>query len=150
MSRRFQSTKTYAHSVGLSCAFRQWRAESHCHFVHGYSVQVKFVFEAKELDVRNWAVDFGSLKSLKGFLEDMLDHKTLVAKDDPEIEWFREAHKRKILDLIEVEATGCERMAEFIFEYADMWLSSNGYAPRVSLVSVEVSEHGGNSAICLA
>jgi hypothetical protein len=25
--KKFISTKTYDHSIGLSCAFRQWRAE---------------------------------------------------------------------------------------------------------------------------
>jgi 6-pyruvoyltetrahydropterin/6-carboxytetrahydropterin synthase len=143
----FKSTKRYGHEVGLSCAFRQWRAESHCKFVHGYAIAVKFIFASNELDVRNWVCDFGSLKSLKGFLEDMLDHKTLVATDDPEIEWFREAHKRGIIDMVEIPATGCERMAEFIYEYAEGWLKDNGYSPRVWLESVEVNEHGANSAI---
>jgi 6-pyruvoyltetrahydropterin/6-carboxytetrahydropterin synthase len=92
-------------------------------------------------------VDFGSLKSLKGWLEDTLDHKTLVAKDDPEYDWFLEAERRGILKLIEVERTGCEALAELIFECAEVWLLDNGYAPRVSLTSVEVREHPGNSAI---
>ncbi|SVB70610.1 uncharacterized protein METZ01_LOCUS223464, partial [marine metagenome] len=26
----YQSTKTYGNEVGLSCCFRQWRADSHC------------------------------------------------------------------------------------------------------------------------
>lgn len=144
----YRSTKTYGHDVGLSAAFRQWRAESHCKYIHGYSLKVSFVFEAMMgLDVRNWVVDYGSLKSLKGWLEDMFDHKTLVAEDDPEIEWFREAHKRGIIQMIEVPATGCEKFAEFIYEYAEGWLMDNGYSPRCKLVSVEVSEHGANSAI---
>lgn len=48
----YRSTKTYGHEIGLSAAFRQWRAESHCRFVHGYALAVKFVFEAGELDAR--------------------------------------------------------------------------------------------------
>lgn len=143
----YKSTKTYGHQIGLSCAFRQWKAESHCRFVHGYSVAVKFVFSSHELDVRNWVVDFGSLKSLKGWLEDTLDHKTLVASDDPEIEWFKEAHKRGILEMIEVPATGCEKFAEMIYEFTETWLIDNGYSPRVHLDSVEVMEHGANSAV---
>ena len=141
------STKTYGHQLGLSCAFRQWRAESHCHYIHGYSMSVKFIFETDELDLRNWAVDFGSLKGLKGKLEDLLDHKTLVAEDDPEMEWFLEAEKRGILRLRVLPSVGCERMAEYIFGMTEIWLFDNGYSPRVRLVSVEVSEHGANSAI---
>lgn len=141
------STKTYGHERGLSCAFRQWKAESHCRFLHGYSIAVRVEFESEELDVRNWVVDYGSLKSFKGWLEDMFDHKTVVASDDPHIDWFREGHKRGTLDLVEVEATGCEAMAELIWNAADVWLMDNGYAPRCRVRRVEVAEHGANSAI---
>jgi 6-pyruvoyltetrahydropterin/6-carboxytetrahydropterin synthase len=143
----FRSTKTYGHELGLSAAFRQWRAESHCRLIHGYALAVHFEFEADELDVRNWVVDFGSLKSLKGTLEDTFDHTLLVAEDDPELEWFREAEARGIANVVVVPATGCERFAELIFDCTEVWLKDNGYAPRCKLVKVEVREHGANSAI---
>jgi 6-pyruvoyltetrahydropterin/6-carboxytetrahydropterin synthase len=143
----FRSTKTYGHDIGLSAAFRQWRAESHCHLIHGYALAIHLEFEADELDVRNWVVDFGSLKSLKGMLEDTFDHTLLVAEDDPEIEWFREAEKRGIANVVVVPATGCERFAELIYECTEQWLGDNGYAPRCRLSKVEVREHGANSAI---
>jgi 6-pyruvoyltetrahydropterin/6-carboxytetrahydropterin synthase len=145
----FQSTKTYGHNIGLSAAFRQWRAKSHCHYLHGYALAIKLVFETDELDARNWCVDFGSLKSLKGWLEDTFDHKTVVASDDPEIEWFREGQKRGLLDLVELPACGCEKFAEFVFGATETWLEANGYTPRVRLVSAEVMEHGANSALYL-
>ena len=50
----YNSTKTYGHDVGLSCSFRQWRAQSHCSKVHGYALSVKFTFAAEKLDERNW------------------------------------------------------------------------------------------------
>jgi 6-pyruvoyltetrahydropterin/6-carboxytetrahydropterin synthase len=144
---KFVSTKTYGHDVGLSCAFRQWRADSHCRFLHGYALAFRFTFEATELDARNWVVDFGSLKSLKQTLQHTFDHKTVVAEDDPQLPWFEEAHRRGILDLVTVPAGGCEKFAELAFEVTDIWLRDNGYTPRVRLRSVEVSEHGANSAI---
>mgnify|MGYP001588063145 CR=1 FL=1 len=49
----YKSTKTYGHAIGLSAAFRQWRADSHCKYLHGYALAVKFVFEAGELDSRD-------------------------------------------------------------------------------------------------
>lgn len=143
----FRSTKTYGHDIGLSAAFRQWRAESHCRFLHGYSLAFRFEFEADELDHRNWVVDFGGLKGLKAMLEDNFDHKTVVAEDDPEIEWFREAHKRGILELVEFPAAGCEKFAEFVYGATEVWLKDAGFSPRCRLVSVEVKEHGANSAI---
>lgn len=144
---RFQSTKTYGHTIGLSAAFRQWRAESHCNKIHGYALAIRFVFEAEELDVRNWVVDFGSLKALKGLLEDTFDHKLLVAEDDPRLEEFKRLQDLGMADVVIVPATGCERFAEMIFDVTSQWLKDAGYSPRCRLVEVEVSEHGANSAI---
>lgn len=141
------STKTYGHEVGLSCAFRQWRAESHCRFLHGYAIAVRLEFEADELDVRNWVVDFGSLKSFKHQLETIFDHKTLVAEDDPKLPMFEVMDREGMIQLMRVEATGCEAFAKAIYDLAVWWLKDNGYAPRVRMRSVEVREHGANSAI---
>ncbi len=169
----YQSTKTFGHNLGLSCAFRQWKADSHCHFLHGYALGVKLVFEAVALDARNWVVDFGSLKSLKQMLQDNFDHKTIVSKDDPQITMFRELHAAGVIDMVLVERAGCEAFAEMIGRYTqEIWLVDNGYTeevtvrrhtgnspgtgqpmmadysePRVRLVSCEVREHGANSAI---
>lgn len=142
------STKTYMHEAGLSCCFRQWHANSHCRYLHGYPLKVKFTFGASELDDNNWVVDFGSLKGLKTWLEEMFDHTTLVATDDPQIEFFREGDFRGILCLREVPAIGCEAFSVMILDYAEQWLEASGYSPRCFLISVEVSEHGSNSAIC--
>lgn len=143
----YESTKTYGHEIGLSACFRQWKAESHCRLLHGYALAVRFVFVATELDARNWVVDFGSLKSLKGWLEDTFDHTMLVAEDDPLLPRFRDLESIGACRLVVVTATGCEAFAELIYGGTEIWLRDNGYAPRVSLRSVEVKEHGANSAI---
>jgi 6-pyruvoyltetrahydropterin/6-carboxytetrahydropterin synthase len=143
----YYSTKTYGHEIGLSAAFRQWRAESHCRLIHGYSLAIKFVFESEDLDVRNWVVDFGSLKSLKGWLESTFDHTLLVAEDDPEKDLFVALDNAGVARIVVVPATGCEAFAELIHECTTVWLKDNGYSPRVRLTSVEVKEHGANSAI---
>lgn len=146
----YQSTKKYDHNAGFSCCFRQWRAQSHCNKLHGYALAFKFQFAAKELDERNWVVDFGGLKSLKGMLEDNFDHTTLVAEDDPNLEWYKQGEKLGVLDLRLVPATGCEAVAKMVFEVTQQWLKDAGFAPRCWLESVEVSEHSGNSAIYTA
>lgn len=145
----YRSTKTYGHDIGMSAAFRQWRAESHCNKIHGYAMAFQFTFEAKTLDKRNWVVDFGSLKSLKGILENTFDHKLIVAEDDPEIELFKAMQLNQLCDLVILPKVGCEAFAMYVYEVADGWLIDNGYKPRVNLVSVEVMEHGANSAIYL-
>jgi len=143
----YRSTKTYGHEIGLSACFRQWRADSHCRFLHGYALAVRFEFKAEELDVRNWVVDFGSLKSLKGILEDTFDHKLLVAEDDPELDYLSSLQGMGLAQVVVVPATGCESFARMIYEVTEQWLRDYGYSPRCSLVSVEVREHGANSAI---
>ena len=66
---RFLSSKKYGHERGLSAAFRQWRAVSHCRFMHGYSLEFEFVFGTHQLDENNWVVDFewGSALGLGDF-----------------------------------------------------------------------------------
>ncbi len=145
--KHYRSTKTYGHDSGLSCAFRQWSADSHCNFLHGYALAVRFEFEAIDLDAQNWVVDFGSLKSIRGMLGDQFDHKTLVAEDDPKMHLFVAMAAAGVIDMVVVPSTGCEAFAEMIFGATEVWLKDSGYAPRVRLVSVEVSEHGANSAI---
>jgi 6-pyruvoyltetrahydropterin/6-carboxytetrahydropterin synthase len=145
--RPYRSTKTFDHSLGLSAAFRQWRADSHCRFLHGYALRIRIEFEAFSLDARNWVVDFGSMKSLRAMLEAQFDHKTVVAEDDPQLAWFREAEQRGLCQLVVVPSVGCERFAEMVYGAAEVWLEANGYAPRCRVALVEVSEHGGNSAI---
>ncbi len=143
----YRSTKTYDHSEGLSCCFRQWRArESHCRFVHGYALAFHFVFAAMSLDERNWCFDFGCLKPVRNWLHDMFDHTTIVAEDDPQRCFFEDMERAGLLRLRLLPAVGCEATARFVFDYVAKFAvdQSNG---RVWLESVEVREHGGNSAI---
>lgn len=142
----FQSTKTYVHSLGLSACFRQWRAESHCKYLHGYTLQIKLIFGSNELDYRNWVVDFGSLKEIKEELTRLFDHKTVIALDDPLITHFQEMEKLGMLQLTYLDAVGCEKFAEHIYRLIEEWLSYAGYAPRCWIQEVEVAEHEGNSA----
>jgi len=141
------STKTWGHDIGLSACFRQWKAQSHCKYLHGYALCVHIEFESKELDERNWVVDFGSLKGFKGWLVNTFDHKMLVAEDDPDRAALCHLAKLHIANVVLVPDTGCEAFAKMIYEHGKVWLKDNGYAPRVEVRSVEVKEHGANSAI---
>lgn len=149
---KFYSTKTYGNDRGLSCCFRQWRStHSHCSLLHGYSIGVRVVFECDSLDDRNWVMDFGGLKEFKNWLEHMFDHTLVIAKDDPEYELLSSlpAH---VADIRVVDAVGCERFAELIFnKLANMihkWYVEGTLLNKTAKVkSVEVFEHAGNSAV---
>jgi 6-pyruvoyltetrahydropterin/6-carboxytetrahydropterin synthase len=99
------------------------------------------------LDEKNWVVDFGGLKSLKEMLQGLFDHKTIISEDDPHIEWFKKGHELGTIDLVILPAVGCEKFAEHVFIIAEKWLTDVGFSPRCTLLSVEVREHGANSAI---
>jgi 6-pyruvoyltetrahydropterin/6-carboxytetrahydropterin synthase len=143
----YRSTKTYDHTEGLSCCFRQWRAtHSHCRLVHGYALAFKFVFAAYELDDRNWCFDFGGLKPVKAWLKDMFDHTMLVAEDDPELARFELLQREGLVDLRILPAVGCEATAKYVFDFVSNYVSEQTQG-RVWLESTEVREHGGNSAI---
>lgn len=139
----YSSTKTYTHAEGLSCAFRQWRAESHCRFLHGYALQMKVTFKAYDLDERNWVQDFGGLKDLKEWLKGTFDHKTLVAEDDPEKALYEVLFRAGVAQVVYLENVGCEAFAKLIFDHCTEKYNDG----RVWVHQVEVSEHAGNSAI---
>lgn len=147
----FHCTKTYGHEEGLSCVFRQWRAASHCRFLHGYALKVRLEFAASVLDKNGWVVDFGGLKPIKEWLHQTFDHSVLVARDDP--------YKERLMDLpyidmsktIVLSNVGCEAFAHHIGLHVQQWLNDDprnaDFNRTVWLVSCEVAEHGGNSAI---
>ena len=143
----YKSTKHYGHNIGLSAVFRQPNADhSHCRFLHGYSLAFTFTFACEGLDNKNWAVDFGGLRPIKAWLEDMFDHKVCLDKNDPHLEKFKELEE---LDLAEVrifDGVGAEKFAEHAFNFADKLIREKTNN-RCYVIKVECAEHGANSAI---
>ncbi len=151
---QYVSTKEYVDA--FPCAYRQWRADDKpngapgCNKIHGYSFSVKLYFGANTLDARNWVSDYGALRPLKSFLEDQLDHCLLVAEDDPEIEWFREAQSRGIAKVTVLPKLGCEGLADMLYRYVngvfipEQW--GTGESNRVWCFRVEVRETQANMA----
>ncbi len=147
----FKVTKTYGHDLGLSCCFRQWKADSHCHFFHGYALSFKLIFVADQLDERGWVIDFGSLKPIKQMLEKQFDHTMAIARDDPLLPDMLKIGDLGGCDLVVFEqGVGCERFAEQVGKDVLIWLVREQMFPRVNLESVECREHGANSAIWLS
>lgn len=157
----FQSTKVID---GFSTCFRQWRAEgTHCKFIHGYGVSVKFVFQG-ELDERQWVADFGGfkraakkindqkcpphLRAPKDWLVWLLDHTTIVSHDDPCLGTFRNMETEGMIQLRILPAVGAERFAQYIGTKIGDWVYRE-LDGRVKLVSCEFREHEKNSAVYL-
>lgn len=147
----FRSTKLFD---GYSTVFRQWKADgTHCKFLHGYAVSFRVWFEG-ELDERNWVWDFGGMKRAKNTIEGMspkdyfawlLDHTTIVAEDDPFLDYFKDLDQKRVIQLRILPATGCERFAEYLYNVINEFLAQETDG-RVKAVKVEVYEHERNSA----
>jgi 6-pyruvoyltetrahydropterin/6-carboxytetrahydropterin synthase len=95
-------------------------------------------------------MDFGGLKSLKDTLEDWFDHTLLLAQDDPQYEAIKNLGRLGLAKIIEVERTGCEGLADYLYEYVNtIFLPSfgSGEAKRVWCCRVEVRETEANMAM---
>jgi 6-pyruvoyltetrahydropterin/6-carboxytetrahydropterin synthase len=145
---KFTSTKEY-HDA-FPCAYRQWRADSHCNLIHGYSFSMKFYFGTNDLDARNWAADYGGLKELKKILEDQFDHTLIVAQDDPELETFKMLQEKNMAKIVVLPRIGCEGLADQLYKFVngvyipDYW--GPGEAERLWCYRVEVRETQSNMA----
>ena len=145
---KYTSTKEYVDA--FPCAYRQWKADTHCNKIHGYSFSIKFYFGTNDLDARNWVADFAGLKELKRTLESQFDHQLLVSSSDPHLDWFKEAERRGIAHLTILDNLGCESLADMIYKYVngvfipDMW--GPGEAERLWCWRVEVRETQSNMA----
>jgi 6-pyruvoyltetrahydropterin/6-carboxytetrahydropterin synthase len=143
---KYISSKTY-NQIG-PVAYRQWRAGSHCNLIHGYAMSFYFEFETDTLDACNWVVDFGGLKPLKGMLEDWFDHTLLVAEDDPKKADLLALGEKGLAKITLVEKTGCEGIAEFLYQYINgQFLPNYGWGDRVWCSKVQVRETDANMAM---
>jgi len=143
---KYISTKTYHQQFPV--AYRQWRADSHCNILHGYALSFHFEFESDTLDARNWVMDFGGLRPLKHLLEEWFDHSTLLALDDPNYNDIKKLGELGLAKITEVERTGCEGIADFLYEYINtVFLKDYGEADRIWCCKVEVRETQNNMAM---
>lgn len=154
-STMFESTKLI--ELG-SCAFRQWRVglvnarpdagfnSKRCSYIHGYQLKAKFWFGCKELDDKNWSVDFGGLKELKKILQNQFDHTLCVDSADPLLPVFKTIHDAGGCDLRIMEGVGIEKTAEWCFKVSNKFIQDLTYE-RCWVNKVEVWEHAENSAI---
>lgn len=145
---KWVSTKEYVDQ--FPCAYRQWRADSHCNLIHGYAFSMKFWFGCDTLDARNWCADYGGLRELKEVLQSQFDHTTLVSADDPHLDWYQQAQQLGIMKLTVLPKLGCECLADYLYKYVngvyipDMWGDAESH--RLWCFRVEVRETQSNMA----
>ena len=143
MKESYTSTKKYSN---LPCAHRQWKHDGHCAYIHGYSREYTFFFEADSLDKHGWVVGFGDLKKLKEYLVQMYDHTMLISEDDPELPLFKELHEKGICNLRIVPDVSLEGSAKTALMKANEILSELTKG-RARCFKAEARENDKNSAI---
>lgn len=141
----FISTK---HFIGFPCTHRQWKADSHCRFVHGYSRSFYFEFKSKELTKEGWVVDFGGLKEIKVWLDDTFDHTFLASSDDPFMESFKQLDKDGVIQLRVLPNAGMEGTAQYVYDKVNPMIKSLSNN-RAWISRLEVRENEKNSAILI-
>ena len=102
-------------------------------------------------------MDFGGLKEFKAWADHMFDHTLVIAQDDPHLETFQKLNEIKggfndsgLCNLRIVDGVGCEMFAKMCYDKMAELLASGDMRypinPTVRVKSVEVFEHGANSA----
>ena len=102
-------------------------------------------------------MDFGGLKTFKEWADHMFDHTLVIAEDDPHLTTFLKLNEIKggfedsgVCDIRIVPGVGCEMFAKLCYDKMAELLASGDMRypinPTVRVKSVEVFEHGANSA----
>ena len=131
----------------------------HCETLHGHNYRAGVVVEGT-LDPESWFVfDFVALKRIMRALCDAIDHKVLLAKDNPHLTIAEQDDsvtvaydgKRRYVfpardcAVLPVPNTTVEMLAKYLTEQLQAQLSTEG-ARGVTAIEMEVEENFGQSA----
>jgi len=75
----------------------------------------------------------------------MLDHTTIIAEDDPELDNFRDMDARGVIQMRVIPYVGAERFAEYFYNKLNDFVQAETDG-RVKVVQVEFREHEKNTA----
>jgi 6-pyruvoyltetrahydropterin/6-carboxytetrahydropterin synthase len=63
-----------------------------CGHLHGHNARAEIVLEAAELDGRDMVADFSEVdRKMKAWIDEKLDHRMLLQRDDPLVELLQDA-----------------------------------------------------------
>ena len=104
-----------------------------CNNNHGHSYRVKLYLECDHLDEKDMLMDFHETKQLKTWIDDNLDHVTLLWEEDPLIESLR-AHGNKVL--VTKKNPTAEHICELIAAQAQAFFEGAG----IRVACIEINE----------
>ncbi len=90
--------------------------DGRCAHPHGHNGRVEIEFSSEQLDARGMVLDFVDIKSeVKSFLDEELDHKMILRKDDPLTSVLKEMGEPVF---VMQENPTAENIARVIFNFA--------------------------------
>lgn len=100
---------------------------------HGHSWLVKLHLEGENLDEKDMLIDFQELKILKQWIDENLDHASLLWEQDPMVNYIKESGQRFFLT---AQNPTSEHIAKIIFHQSVQLFESS----RIRVKCVEVNE----------
>lgn len=87
-----------------------------CRHLHGHNGRAVIALAAPSLDHLGMVVDFARIKRIvSGWIDETLDHKMLLHKDDPVLAFLR--HQNEPVYVMDVNPTA-ENIAKLIYDFA--------------------------------
>ncbi len=129
----------------IPLSHRQPHHSGRCSRLHGHSWSITLTFSSKSLDNNGFIVDFGELHYIAEWIDENLDHATIICKKDPRIDEIRSLAKSGLLKLTEVESASCEGIAQHLFYIFDSLVRKNT-GDRAWLKKILLKEDSKNSA----
>ena len=123
-------------SIDFCYGHRLLQYDGQCRFLHGHNARVEIDIEADSLDHRGMVIDFSDIRdTVKTWIDDNLDHRLILNRDDPLIPVLNEMHEPHYV--IDRNPTA-ENIAAHIFEMVAsekmpisevrLWETPNSYA----------------------
>ena len=109
-----------------------------CSNNHGHVWRVITVLHGIELDERDMLIDFNELLPLKNWIDEYLDHATILWDNDPMLEFFKENGQKYF---VTKKSPTSEHIAEIIMAKATEFFDNQRI--KVKYIEVKESETSG-------
>jgi 6-pyruvoyltetrahydropterin/6-carboxytetrahydropterin synthase len=111
-----------------------------CNNNHGHSWLIKLHIEAINLDDKGMVIDFQEMKTLKTWIDDNLDHATILWEKDPMCDYIKQTNQRIYTTK---ENPTSEIIGEIILSQASKMFNNS----RITVKCVEVCETCTSAAL---
>jgi 6-pyruvoyltetrahydropterin/6-carboxytetrahydropterin synthase len=107
---------TIMETIEFSYGHRLLRYRGNCAHLHGHNGRVEIVLGRESLDAQSMVADFSEIGlAVRGFIDEHLDHRMLLHKDDPLVAVLQQ-HDEPLF-LMETDPTA-EEIARLIYDHA--------------------------------